>query len=52
MLEELNLAVAALSILSDQVTVLAGTDQHEAFLSVADLCKEEVQHAEGPKRTA
>jgi hypothetical protein len=29
--------IAALSILSDQMAVLAGADQHEAFLSVADL---------------
>jgi hypothetical protein len=38
--EELNLPLAAASILSDQLKALTGTDQHEALLTMASLCRD------------
>lgn len=38
--EELNFAFTALSVLREQLAVLAPTDQHETFISILGLCRE------------
>jgi len=38
--EALDLAGTTLSVLTDQLSVLAGTDKHEAFISMLGLCRD------------